>query len=90
MGRARRNGGRRRPLLGPLDLVQTRDQRRQLVALVVTSPTLIWNATNDWEGFRFQFAHGLGAIGGAAGSKGRRSDQQRQAKAGAQQLDGHG
>jgi 4-amino-4-deoxy-L-arabinose transferase-like glycosyltransferase len=35
-----------------------------LVALVVTSPTLIWNATNDWEGFRFQFAHGLGGGGG--------------------------
>jgi len=35
-----------------------------LIALVVTSPTIIWNATHDWEGFRFQFAHGLGGGGG--------------------------
>ncbi|MFZ5440990.1 MAG: ArnT family glycosyltransferase [Myxococcota bacterium] len=35
-----------------------------LLAFVVTSPTLIWNALNDWEGFRFQFAHGLGGGGG--------------------------
>lgn len=35
-----------------------------LLALVVTSPTIIWNALNDWEGFRFQFAHGLGGGGG--------------------------
>lgn len=30
-----------------------------LIALVVTSPTIIWNATNDWEGFRFQLWHGF-------------------------------
>ncbi|MFO0599187.1 MAG: glycosyltransferase family 39 protein [Myxococcaceae bacterium] len=35
-----------------------------LIALAVTSPTLIWNAQHDWEGFRFQFAHGLGGGGG--------------------------
>lgn len=35
-----------------------------LIALIVTSPTLIWNAQHDWEGFRFQFAHGLGGGGG--------------------------
>ncbi len=33
-------------------------------ALAVTSPTLIWNATNNWEGFRFQIEHGLGGGGG--------------------------
>ncbi len=33
------------------------------IAFVVTSPTIIWNATHDWEGFRFQFAHGLGGGG---------------------------
>lgn len=36
------------------------------IALVVTSPTIIWNALNDWEGFRFQFAHGLGGGGSLA------------------------
>lgn len=35
-----------------------------LIALAVTSPTLIWNAQNDWEGFRFQLNHGLGGGGG--------------------------
>lgn len=35
-----------------------------VIALVVTSPTIIWNAMNGWEGFRFQFAHGLGGGGG--------------------------
>lgn len=35
-----------------------------LVALAVTSPTIVWNAMNEWEGFRFQFAHGLGGGGG--------------------------
>ncbi len=34
------------------------------IALVVTSPTIIWNATNDWEGFRFQIWHGLTYGGG--------------------------
>lgn len=29
-----------------------------VIALVITSPTIIWNATNDWEGFRFQLWHG--------------------------------
>lgn len=36
------------------------------IAFVVTSPTIIWNALNDWEGFRFQFAHGLGGGGSLA------------------------
>lgn len=35
-----------------------------LLALLVTCPTLIWNATNDWEGFRFQLWHGLEGDGG--------------------------
>lgn len=35
-----------------------------VIALVVTSPTLIWNAANDWAGFRFQLDHGLGGGGG--------------------------
>ncbi len=35
-----------------------------LIALAVTSPTILWNAQHDWEGFRFQFAHGLGGGGG--------------------------
>ncbi len=30
-----------------------------LIALVITSPTIIWNAMNEWEGFRFQLWHGL-------------------------------
>lgn len=34
------------------------------IALVVTSPTIIWNATNDWEGFRFQIWHGVTVGGG--------------------------
>lgn len=34
------------------------------IALVVTSPTIIWNASNDWEGFRFQLWHGLTGGGG--------------------------
>ncbi len=34
------------------------------IALVVTSPTIAWNAMNGWEGFRFQFVHGLGGGGG--------------------------
>lgn len=43
----------------PLHLLQA-----TLLALLVTSPTLIWNATNDWEGFRFQLWHGLEGEGG--------------------------
>ena len=39
-----------------------------LVALAVTSPTIVWNARNDWEGFRFQLWHGLVAGGGGAAS----------------------
>lgn len=35
-----------------------------VIALVITSPTIIWNATNDWEGFRFQIWHGLTYGGG--------------------------
>lgn len=35
-----------------------------VVAAIVTSPTIIWNAQHDFEGFRFQFAHGLGGGGG--------------------------
>ena len=35
-----------------------------LIALAVTSPTIIWNATNDWEGFRFQIWHGVTYGGG--------------------------
>ncbi|MFT3709158.1 MAG: glycosyltransferase family 39 protein [Archangium sp.] len=34
-----------------------------VIALIVTSPTIIWNAQHDWEGFRFQFTHGLGGGG---------------------------
>lgn len=30
-----------------------------VIALVITSPTIIWNAGNDWEGFRFQLFHGF-------------------------------
>jgi hypothetical protein len=35
-----------------------------VIALVVTSPTIIWNAMNDWEGFRFQIWHGITYGGG--------------------------
>ncbi|MDP1821872.1 MAG: glycosyltransferase family 39 protein [Archangium sp.] len=35
-----------------------------LLALAVTSPTIAWNATHDWEGFRFQLWHGLTGGGG--------------------------
>lgn len=35
-----------------------------LLALAVTSPTIVWNAMNQWEGFRFQLDHGLGGGGG--------------------------
>lgn len=35
-----------------------------LIALAVTSPTILWNATHDWEGFRFQLSHGLTGGGG--------------------------
>lgn len=35
-----------------------------VIALVTTSPTIIWNATNDWEGFRFQIWHGMTVGGG--------------------------
>lgn len=38
----------------PLQLVIT-----TLIALGVTSPTIIWNALNEWEGFRFQLWHGF-------------------------------
>lgn len=34
-----------------------------LLALAVTSPTLLWNAAHDWEGFKFQLGHGLGGGG---------------------------
>ena len=58
-------------LLGlPVLLVFVRRPRQlvlaTVIALVVTSPTIIWNATNQWEGFRFQLAHGLGGGGGLA------------------------
>lgn len=31
-----------------------------LLAIVIFSPVLIWNAQHDWASFRFQFSHGLG------------------------------
>ena len=37
------------------------------IALVINSPTIVWNAHNEWEGFRFQLSHGLeSGVGGAS------------------------
>ena len=33
-----------------------------LLALLVTSPVLIWNASHDWASFRFQSAHGFAGL----------------------------
>ena len=38
------------------------------IALVLNSPTILWNARNGWEGFRFQLWHGLESGGGGAWS----------------------
>jgi 4-amino-4-deoxy-L-arabinose transferase-like glycosyltransferase len=34
------------------------------IATLVFSPVVLWNFWHDWEGFRFQFQHGLGGQGG--------------------------
>lgn len=36
-----------------------------LLALLVLSPNLVWNAQNDWVSLRFQLGHGLGTDSGA-------------------------
>lgn len=33
-----------------------------LLALVIFSPVVLWNAMNDWVSFRFQLGHGLGEV----------------------------
>ena len=37
-----------------------------LVALLVFSPNLVWNAQNDWLALRFQFGHGFSTAAGVA------------------------
>lgn len=36
-----------------------------LIALLVFSPVIIWNARHDWLSFAFQLRHGLGGAGGS-------------------------
>jgi hypothetical protein len=36
-----------------------------LIAVVVFTPVLLWNARHDWASFTFQLRHGLGAVGGS-------------------------
>ena len=36
-----------------------------LIATVVFSPVIIWNAQHDWASFAFQLGHGFGAVGGS-------------------------
>jgi 4-amino-4-deoxy-L-arabinose transferase-like glycosyltransferase len=37
-----------------------------LVALLVFSPVILWNARHDWVSFAFQLQHGLGRVRGSA------------------------
>lgn len=61
-------------LLGPVVLLACVWERRfprgvwwtLLLAILVGSPVVLWNAANDWVGFEFQLRHGLGGRGGLA------------------------
>lgn len=59
-------------LLGPVFLLSLLLKKRSqlfspwpylggLLCLLVITPNLIWNAQNDWQTFRFQLGHGIGA-----------------------------
>ena len=58
------------PLGGLIAMLSHRDLRRQLarpgpyvasvVAIVMTTPVVVWNARHDWASFAFQLHHGLG------------------------------
>lgn len=40
-----------------------------IIALIVFSPVILWNAAHDWASFAFQLSHGLAPVGGSVAKR---------------------